>query len=102
MAGKTIEKVSKVAKWGNSLGFRIPQEGVERLGLKEGATVNVTVKEDTITIRRAKPRRKWTEEEVAQRRYSFDVRPRPDPRPRRARNPVSKQTYHPSAAVLFT
>ena len=64
MAGKTIEKVSKVAKWGNSLGFRIPQEGVERLGLKEGETVNVTVKEDTITIRRAKPRKKWTEEEL--------------------------------------
>ena len=29
MAGN-IEKISKVARSGNSLGFRIPQEGVER------------------------------------------------------------------------
>ena len=64
MNGGTIEKVSKVARWGNSLGFRIPQEGVERLKLKEGESVNVRVKGDTITIRRAKVRRKWTEKEL--------------------------------------
>jgi len=64
MAAGTIEKVSKVARWGNSLGFRIPQEGVDRLKLKEGESVNVRVKGDTITICRAKARKKWTEKEL--------------------------------------
>jgi antitoxin MazE len=60
----TIEKVSKVSKWGNSLGLRIPQEGVEQLHLKEGESVHVRVEGDTITIRRAKARKKWTQEEL--------------------------------------
>jgi antitoxin MazE len=60
----SVDKISKVARWGNSLGFRIPQEGVERLNLKEGQSVRVRVKGDTITIRRAKSRRKWTEKEL--------------------------------------
>jgi antitoxin MazE len=64
VAARTIEKTSKVAKWGNSLGFRIPQEGVDRLKLKEGEPVKVRVNRDTITIRRAKTRRKWTEKEL--------------------------------------
>jgi antitoxin MazE len=63
MAG-TIEKISKVARWGNSLGFRIPQEGVDRLGLKEGESLKVSVRGSTITISRAKPRKKWTEQEL--------------------------------------
>jgi len=66
MATGTIEKVSKVARWGNSLGFRIPQEGVDRLKLKEGESVTVRVSGDTITISRAKPRKKWTEKELLQ------------------------------------
>lgn len=64
MAARTIEKTSKVARWGNSLGFRIPQEGVDQLKLKEGVSVNVRVKGNTITIRRAKTRKKWTEKEL--------------------------------------
>jgi antitoxin MazE len=64
MLARTIEKTSKVARWGNSLGFRIPQEGVDRLGLKEGESVNVQVKADSITIRRAKTRKKYTEKEL--------------------------------------
>jgi antitoxin MazE len=64
MEAREIEKVSKVARWGNSLGFRIPQEGVDRLKLKEGESVNVRVKGDTITIRRSKGRKKWTESEL--------------------------------------
>lgn len=58
------EKVSKVARWGNSLGLRIPQESVDHLKLKEGDSVCVRVKGDTITIRRAKGRKKWTEGEL--------------------------------------
>jgi antitoxin MazE len=64
MAVGTIEKVSKVARWGNSLGFRIPQEGVDQLKLKEGESVKVRVRGDTITISRVKSRRKWTEREL--------------------------------------
>lgn len=64
MAGGTVQKISKVARWGNSLGVRIPQEGVEQLRLKEGEAVDVRIKGDTITIRKAKSRRKWTEEEL--------------------------------------
>ena len=64
MATGAIQKVSKVARWGNSLGFRIPQEGVDLLKLKEGQSVNVRVKGDTITITRAKARKKWSEKEL--------------------------------------
>jgi antitoxin MazE len=64
MAASGIEKVSKVARWGNSLGFRIPREGVERLKLKEGESVKVRVKGDTITISRARARKKWSEKEL--------------------------------------
>ncbi len=60
----TFRKTSNVARWGNSLGFRIPKEGVKRLGLREGAAVDVQVKGETITISRAKRRRKWTEREL--------------------------------------
>ena len=64
MVSGVVDKVSKVARWGNSLGLRIPQAGVDQLGLKEGESVNVRVKGDTITIRRAKPRKKWSEKEL--------------------------------------
>ena len=53
-------KVKQNLCWGYSLGFRISWEGVERLGLEEGGSVNVPVNGDTITIRRAKRRKKWT------------------------------------------
>jgi len=64
MASGVFEKVSKVARWGNSLGFRIPQEGVDQLKLKAGESVKVRVKGGTITISRAKMRKKWTEKEL--------------------------------------
>ncbi len=64
MSVATIEKTSKVSRWGNSLGLRIPQEGVDQLHLKDGQTVKVQIKGDTITIKRTKPRKKWTEAEL--------------------------------------
>jgi antitoxin MazE len=60
----TIEKTSKVSRWGNSLGLRIPQEGVDQLRLKDGETVKIQIKGDSITIKRTKPRKKWTEAEL--------------------------------------
>ena len=64
MAAGTIEKICKVARWGNSLGLRIPQEGVDQLKLKEGESVKVRVCGETITISRVKARKKWTEKEL--------------------------------------
>jgi antitoxin MazE len=64
MAASTLQKVSKVARWGNSLGLRIPQEGVDQLNLKEGQSVSIRIKGDSITIRPLKARKKWTEEEL--------------------------------------
>ena len=59
-----IEKTSKISRWGNSLGLRIPQEGVDQLRLKDGESVKIQIKGDTITIQRKKPRKKWTEAEL--------------------------------------
>jgi antitoxin MazE len=64
VAVRTIEKVSKVARWGNSLGVRIPQEAAEQLKLRAGESVDVQLKGDVLTIRRSKRRKKWTEKEL--------------------------------------
>jgi len=66
MAAGVTEKISKLARWRNSLGFCIPQEVVDRLGLKEGESVKVQVKGDIITIRRSNSRKNWTEKELLQ------------------------------------
>ncbi len=64
MASQPVEKLSKVARWGNSLGLRIPQEGVDQLQLKEGQSVKLRIKGDVITIRPARSRKKWTEKDL--------------------------------------
>jgi antitoxin MazE len=46
---------SKVAKWGHSLAVRIPQEAAREMGLVEGSEVSVSVKGQSMTIRRARP-----------------------------------------------
>ena len=64
MPASVVEKTSKISRWGNSLGLRIPQEGVDQLQLKDGETVKIRIKGDTITIKRTKERKKWTEAEL--------------------------------------
>lgn len=59
-----VAKTGKVTRWGNSLGVRIPREGVERLKLKDGEEVKLEIASDSITIRPAKPRKRWTEAEL--------------------------------------
>src|SRR5687767_5066197 len=61
---KPIEKTTTLSRWGNSLGLRIPQEGVDQLRLKEGVKVDMEIGEDVITIRPSKRRKKWTEAEL--------------------------------------
>ncbi len=56
---------SKVAKWGNSLGFRIPQDAAEQLNLRDGGRVSVEYNTDSITIRPVRAtRKKWSEAEL--------------------------------------
>lgn len=61
---RAAQKLAKLSRWGNSLGLRIPQEGVKHLDLKEGESVACDIGHDRIVIRRASRRRKWTEAEL--------------------------------------
>jgi antitoxin MazE len=46
----------QVARWGNSLGVRIPKQIAERAGLREGARVEIEADADRIVITRARRR----------------------------------------------
>jgi antitoxin MazE len=46
----------RVARWGNSLGLRIPKHIAERAGLREGVRVEVEAEAHRIVITRAPPR----------------------------------------------
>jgi antitoxin MazE len=46
----------QVARWGNSLGVRIPKQIAERAGLREGARVELEAETDRVVITRARPR----------------------------------------------
>lgn len=50
----TLTRKSKVAKWGNSLAVRIPQEAAQQMGLTDGSEVSVVVKDSAMTIRRTR------------------------------------------------
>jgi antitoxin MazE len=45
----------QIARWGNSLGLRVPKEVATRVGLKEGARVELTAEGDKIVISVARP-----------------------------------------------
>jgi antitoxin MazE len=56
---------SKVARWGNSLGIRIPRDAASRLNLREGGQVSIEVHADRLTIRPVRAARKrWSEAEL--------------------------------------
>jgi antitoxin MazE len=46
----------QVARWGNSLGLRIPKDIALRAGLREGARVEVEAEGDRIIVSPARPR----------------------------------------------
>lgn len=48
----------QVARWGNSLGLRIPKDIAERVGLTEGTRVDVQAEDDRIVITLGRPRYK--------------------------------------------
>jgi antitoxin MazE len=45
----------QIAKWGNSLGLRVPKEIATRVGLREGARVELEAKGDKIVVSVARP-----------------------------------------------
>jgi antitoxin MazE len=58
-AGHALLRNSTLSRWGNSIGMRIPQEAVERFGLKAGERVEVEVSDESITIRPSRRRKRW-------------------------------------------
>lgn len=64
----------QVAKWGNSLALRIPSEIVRRLGLREGATVEVQLTVDgSLSIRPAQWNRKAFALELTEARRAMPM-----------------------------
>jgi antitoxin MazE len=45
----------QVARWGNSLGVRLPKELAARLGIAEGSRVEMQAEQDRIVISVARP-----------------------------------------------
>jgi antitoxin MazE len=43
---------SKIARWGNSLAVRIPQQAAQQLGLVEGSEVSLKLTGQSLTIQR--------------------------------------------------
>lgn len=46
---------ARIAKWGNSLGLRIPKSIAGKLGLAEGARVEIETDGDRVVISRGRP-----------------------------------------------
>ncbi len=49
---------TRIARWGNSLGIRIPSDIAARVGLTEGAAVEIEARGDRVVISSARPRYK--------------------------------------------
>lgn len=47
---------ARVSKWGNSLAIRLPKAAVEGLKVREGEAVDLTIHDDTLVVRSARPR----------------------------------------------
>ena len=50
-----MTRSTQIAKWGNSLGLRLPKSVALEAQLDEGDTVNVSVKDGAIVVRPARP-----------------------------------------------
>lgn len=53
---------TKVQKWGNSLGLRIPRPYAEEAGLRDQSEVELSLVEGTLVVQAAKPA--WTLKEL--------------------------------------
>jgi len=48
---------TQIKKWGNSLALRIPRAFAKEIGAVKGTHVNMTIENDTLVIRVAKPKK---------------------------------------------
>lgn len=55
-----------VAKWGNSLGIRIPKDATDKIGIGQGSELELRVhgNENLITLKPTKKRKKYSLEEL--------------------------------------
>lgn len=54
----------QISRWGNSLGVRIPKEVANRVGLSDGAQVEIEARQGQVVISPIKPRLRYTLEEL--------------------------------------
>ena len=54
---KGLDMVTKIQKWGNSLGLRIPKLVAKETAIEEGSEVDLYVEGDRIVIRPVRPPR---------------------------------------------
>lgn len=47
---------TKIVRWGNSLGLRIPKSFAEEIRVSEGTAVDLSLEEDRLVIRAAQPK----------------------------------------------
>jgi antitoxin MazE len=45
-----LNMVTKIQKWGNSLGLRIPKSFAEEAGVKDGSAVDISLEKDRLVI----------------------------------------------------
>ncbi|MGQ0640953.1 MAG: AbrB/MazE/SpoVT family DNA-binding domain-containing protein [Gemmatimonadaceae bacterium] len=57
--------LTRVQKWGNSLGLRIPKPVAEQIHIVEGSAVELEIREDTLCITPVSPRRYSLDELLA-------------------------------------
>lgn len=58
--------LTKVQKWGNSLGLRIPKSFAKEAAVEEGSTVDLSVSEGRLIVRSVEPRSYELRELLAQ------------------------------------
>lgn len=54
----------QISRWGNSLGVRIPKEVANRVGLADGARVEIEVRQGEVVISPVKRRLRYSLEEL--------------------------------------
>ena len=54
----------RISRWGNSLGVRIPKDIANRVGLSDGAQVEIVERGGEVVISRVKPRLRYSLEEL--------------------------------------
>lgn len=76
--------VTKVQKWGNSLGLRLPKKLAEDLNIATGTEVDIVVDEDRLVLTPRKPKR-FTLDELLSRVTKSNKHEEVDLGPRRGR-----------------